>query len=408
MRIMLKRKFGVQYIILYLCAFFIVYESGSLPSIKSINDLFIDKGLLFLFLGIIAIFSLKKLKNWNKIFAWCMLFTVFIIINSIVSLRTTPELIYRLFIFLLIYLLLLYTNEKKISFDMIICKSIVFFAISSLMIYIIVHLFNIQIPYTEFYLADKGVRFLNYFGLYYEQGYSNMQFGLNLYRMTGPFWEPGVYQIFLNYALFRYIMLQSKNKLVIFILLIDIFFTMSAAGWICAICILSMRVFISDKISKKYKIILSFFIIVVSFFLLNFIIASKFSETYANKSSAYIRVNDFILSVQLFFENMLFGVGFHNTEVFEMRNFYNNTGMLGSSNGLMTICYTTGLCGLTFILFPFINNIKKSNKNKKIIKLFFFIIILFFNFVEPVYYFPFMIYILANEYMNALENYKFR
>lgn len=186
----------IRYIVLYITAFFMVYESGSLPSIISINDLWLDKMLLFIPIGIIALSALKTKANWTSLFIWTMIFMIFIILNSVVCIDTTTNLIYRLLIFLSIYLCVLYTELRNINFETIICHIIVFFAFTSAIIYLCVYILKVPIPHSFFYLGKNGLRYFSYGGIYYDQGYSNIQFGMNLNRMTGPFWEPGVYQIF--------------------------------------------------------------------------------------------------------------------------------------------------------------------------------------------------------------------
>lgn len=344
----------IRYIVLYITAFFMVYESGSLPSIISINDLWLDKMLLFIPIGIIALSTLKTKANWTSLFIWTMIFMIFIILNSVVCIDTTTNLIYRLLIFLSIYLCVLYTELRNINFETIICHIIVFFAFTSAIIYLCVYILKVPIPHSFFYLGKNGLRYFSYGGIYYDQGYSNIQFGMNLNRMTGPFWEPGVYQIFLNYALYRYVVIEKSNKFVIALLLFDIFFTMSASGWLCAIVIIVIGIAKSPKFTNKSKIFIFIFLSLFGGIATKFVLFSKFSETFSNKSSAYIRMNDFLLGLKIFIENPILGIGFNNTEPFMMRNTYNDTGILGSSNGFMTIAYTTGIVGMVFVLLPFI------------------------------------------------------
>lgn len=393
----------IRYIVLYITAFFMVYESGSLPSIISINDLWLDKMLLFIPIGIIALSALKTKANWTSLFIWTMIFMIFIILNSVVCIDTTTNLIYRLLIFLSIYLCVLYTELRNINFETIICHIIVFFAFTSAIIYLCVYILKVPIPHSFFYLGKNGLRYFSYGGIYYDQGYSNIQFGMNLNRMTGPFWEPGVYQIFLNYALYRYVVIEKSNKFVIALLLFDIFFTMSASGWLCAIVIIVIGIAKSPKFTNKSKIFIFIFLSLFGGIATKFVLFSKFSETFSNKSSAYIRMNDFLLGLKIFIENPILGIGFNNTEPFMMRNTYNDTGILGSSNGFMTIAYTTGIVGMVFVLLPFIYNIIKRKK-KRYKSVLYFIMIVFFNFSEPVYYFPFMMYILVKEYRKAFKN----
>ena len=380
----------IRYIVLYITAFFMVYESGSLPSIISINDLWLDKMLLFIPIGIIALSALKTKANWTSLFIWTMIFMIFIILNSVVCIDTTTNLIYRLLIFLSIYLCVLYTELRNINFETIICHIIVFFAFTSAIIYLCVYILKVPIPHSFFYLGKNGLRYFSYGGIYYDQGYSNIQFGMNLNRMTGPFWEPGVYQIFLNYALYRYVVIEKSNKFVIALLL-------------CAIVIIVIGIAKSPKFTNKSKIFIFIFLSLFGGIATKFVLFSKFSETFSNKSSAYIRMNDFLLGLKIFIENPILGIGFNNTEPFMMRNTYNDTGILGSSNGFMTIAYTTGIVGMVFVLLPFIYNIIKRKK-ERYKSVLYFIMIVFFNFSEPVYYFPFMMYILVKEYRKAFKN----
>lgn len=392
------RHIKINTVLLYIVAFFLVYESGTLPSIISINDMYMDKILLFFFMGLVAVSALQRKKNINILAFWSILFIVFVILNSFVCLRTTPNLIYRLLIFLLIYLVLLFADQRRINFDELICSIIVFMAVVSLIIYVATHILNIPIPYSYFYLKKNGIRYISYANLYFEQGYANQQFGLSLYRMTGPFWEPGVYQIFLNYALYKYAFKENVSKFIPIVLVVDLFLTMSAAGWLCAIGIIVLRLSSSKRMTCKSKILISMLLITIGFCAASFVISAKFSETYANKSSAFIRINDFLLAAELFVENPICGTGFNNTKPFELRNVYNTTAYLGSSNGFMTIAYSTGIVGLVFVLLPFIIHISRTHKYDKCQSVFYACMILFFNFVEPVYYFPFMLYVLAKEY----------
>lgn len=384
--------------LLYIVAFFVVYESGSIPSIVSLSDLFIDKILLLFFIFIVVCLSIKKTNIIKSIVHWMLIFIILCILNSIKSLDTTFILLYRLLLFLTLYLVLSYSKTYRIDFDGIICRIIFIISIISLFIYILVHILVIPIPSNFFYLNDKGLKYFSYFWIYFDQGYPNSQFGLNLFRMTGPFWEPGVFQIFLNYALYRFIFRKRVNILAVSVLILDIILTMSAAGFVCAISIVVFKITTLNKFTNKSKLIISFFIVLFAISLITFVIISKFSETYENKSSAFIRFNDFILATKIFIENPILGIGFNNTKPFELSNMYNGTQFLGNSNGFMTIAYTTGIIGLAFIILPFIKNINNSYRQTKKYKIFYTFMILFFNIVEPVYYFPFMLYILAKSY----------
>lgn len=385
------------YFMLYIAAFFIIYESGTPPSIISIHEMYIDKLLLFISIGIIDVLAFKRKANFIGLFYWSALFLFFSVLNSFVCFETTFQLLYRLYILLSIYFVISFADDYNIDFDKILCTVIIAISYASLIIYILVHLLSLPLPYHYFYLGENGIRYISYGGLYYEQGYRNLQFGISLYRMTGPFWEPGVYQLFLNYALYRCLIIENRKNHTSIILLLNLFLSMSTSGWVCALGIIGFKVVSSERI-RNNKVIIRIFFLTFVLLVSGIIVVSKFVETYANKSSAFVRVNDFSLAFKLFCENPL-GVGFNNTTQFIERNDFNNTSYLGSSNGLMTIVYTTGIVGILFIIYPFLVTISKK-RNDKGKEVFYFLMILFFNFVEPVYYFPFMLYILAKEYYS--------
>lgn len=84
-------------------------------------------------------------------------------------------------------------------------------------------------------------------------------------RNNGPFWEPGNYQIYLNYALAYYLFFLKKRKnLVIGTLIIAIVNTTSTAGIIMLCSILAVY-FVSLKTSMQIKIVLIISCIVIAF-----------------------------------------------------------------------------------------------------------------------------------------------
>ena len=124
---------------------------------------------------------------------------------------------YKIFIFLL-FLFAFYTIERShIDLERILFRVLVFIAFVTIIMYFTIELLKIPLPYTIF---SKGQSFVyrNYFNLFYSYSYSSIP------RLCGLFWEPGVYQIYLNLALFLYYKLNIKNKIQLSILCINILF----------------------------------------------------------------------------------------------------------------------------------------------------------------------------------------
>lgn len=79
-----------------------------------------------------------------------------------------------MYIFIVFFLRLIELVELGIDFEQMLYKVILFFAITSLVIYCIVHLFQIPLFHNYFYLdGGKGLRYISYFGIYYEQDMPN-------------------------------------------------------------------------------------------------------------------------------------------------------------------------------------------------------------------------------------------
>ena len=395
----LPKKISIKYIMAYILAFLTIYQSGTVPSILSIEEDPAPKIILLILEVYFAFYILLKKRNIKRFIIWFIILSSYVVINYFIYPQSTLVLMYRLCIFLLYFFAIDRLVELGIDFEQMLYKVILFFAITSLVIYCIVHLFQIPLFHNYFYLdGGKGLRYISYFGIYYEQGYANTQFGLSLYRMTGPFREPGAHQIYINYDIYLYIIRNLKSKVQFIILVIDLVLTMSSAGIAIGIFLIIVLYYRTKKITTQTKVLFGVPAFALAFFAIVEVVITKFSETYANKSSAFIRLYDFKLGMELFLENFWVGTGYYNTEPFIKRNNYNITGHLGSSNGLLTICYTTGVIGMLFVSIPFVCNFIHIDKSKKIIKLVYIMLIFLFNFVEPVYYYPFMLYLLANEY----------
>lgn len=142
----------------------------------------------------------------------------------------------------------------------------------------------------------------------------------NSFRNFGPFWEPGVFQIYINFALLFQIYRRKKEKLwKNIILILGIISTFSTTGYICfcfIIIIYFMEKFL-EKIKKKYFIFLFFSIIFGNLILKNSyiqnIVFSKFNSSNGSSSSFLIRLMDIKIYLKQWLEYPIFGQGITNS-----------------------------------------------------------------------------------------------
>ena len=136
------------------------------------------------------------------------------------------------------------------------------------------------------------------------------------------------------------------------------------------------------------------------------------TDTGVINGSYYIRSNDIIHGLRLFKEYLPFGAGFLNTDVFVKTNTYNYGTTRGSTNGVISLMYTTGILGPLFYFFPFIKSIiynyNKHNQDEFVSSLMIFIVFVISNCTEPVYHVPFMIGFLAYGYFLMIEKGNFQ
>ena len=222
--------------------------------------------------------------------------------------------------------------------------------IIELFLFILINILNIPVSY----------QIINYNGLEPQKMYLGIFFnGPNMFvfnrlveRFQAFFWEPGVYQIFLNFSLLYYIFIESKNKLKkVFILLLAIIFTYSTIAYIIAIIIVIIKILSllkGKKIKKGIKILILYFIpiiLIIGIIVIGKILISKINayENYGN-ISYNVRLDDTIDCISKFLDNPILGSGFFNYKILKMG---------GSVNGLAIVLYQTGIIGfLILILIP--------------------------------------------------------
>jgi len=157
----------------------------------------------------------------------------------------------------------------------------------------------------------------------YLAGMQTNQIGEAIARSFGIFWEPGVYQIYLNIAVVFLLFFQNdiKGKQLI-ILAVAIVLTFSTTGYIVLALIIVVYTFFNpqEKELKKHYIGVITLIVLVSLVLVQFlgyelVIDRVFGKlTGTNSSRDASRLGSIIVNTYIFIQHPLAGVGMKNME----------------------------------------------------------------------------------------------
>ena len=389
---MIIKKTEIKIILLYIFLFSIVYQSGSTrAAVVSTGLLFYVTRTLMLVVPVLLFLSYGSLNKYHLNYVICA-----ILCGSIISGLTMiqyPEgvflIVYKVIVFIEASVVIMLVKDWKIDIYMCIYKLLLCIAFVTLLFYIPIELFKIPIPYT--YIYGEAYDYRNYLELF-----QTYHFKLALPRLSGLFWEPGMYQIYLNCTLMLYALLRRESKKELAVIMINILFAQSTSGYCVATIILAYIISNSRKINKSsrkimYSVGLGLVLIAVGIFVL-----IKKRETNIVGDSYYMRVLDLINCLKVFASSPVIGVGFGNETPFKMLDIYGR----GSSNGFLSYMYMTGLLGLVIFLLPFIKSIVQNKGNNRVVMSIWFAVVLIENNTEPIYNLPLMAFILALQYTS--------
>lgn len=139
-------------------------------------------------------------------------------------------------------------------------------------------------------------------------------------RNPGPFWEPGVFQMYINIALIFLLFSKEKvNRYQLIIFLFALFTTFSTTGFICFFIILLAYYSRNDKFKLFHFVIGVVFILLCYYFItrseVNELVFGKFSSDSQSNASFVIRMNELTFYFETWTSNIFnffFGEGTSN------------------------------------------------------------------------------------------------
>ena len=357
-------------------------------------------------LNIVVLFFLYKKIGFifhSKIKKVIIFLIIYFFYSFIISLNTESyiHIIYRFHDLITATLFINYllirnkSIDKEINF---VFKTILYYGTIS---FVISNLFfQFYLPVKELtatiYDDDLMHRFLIFFAS------NKTKFGI--YRAQAFFWEPGVYQIYLNVMLYYYLLVKSNSEKWITILIITaIISTLSTTGLL--IFTFTFTYYILKKTRKSIWSILSLVIYLpIIFYYIQFaenIIIEKFQGDSIGSSEA--RRYDALNSFNVIYDNPL-GIGFDpmTYQSIAKKNPYNIVTFLntdrGSTNGVLILFVSTGVFFGVFFIFLLYNQ-KIFPKNRKLV-----FIITFLSIIgEPLFFSPFILIFCLSSLIKSNE-----
>ena len=391
---MFKTKVSLKQLLIYLFIVSLIYQSGSVrAALLREGVLFQLTRVLMLVVPICLLCRYRIKKNVILYIGICLLIGIWVVlINYFLYPDGILHLAYKIVIFLLSGVLYIDFKSKGISINDYIYRVLVALAIITLLFYFLAEIIKFPMSYFVVY-SGNSYRYYNYYEIFFTYYYNQV-----LPRLSGLFWEPGVYQIYLNWALFLYIFEEKENKRELLVLLSSIILTKSTSGYCIAAVLMVVYINKSRFFSKKNRMLLT--IVGITFAsIISAVVVYKKVQTTGNDiyGSAFLRFSDISNGLSIFFKYPFTGVGFGNETEFMELDIHGR----GISNGLISYAYMTGIIGLVIALYPFFRNIRISSY--KLRQWIWTIMILIFNSTEPIYNLPVMAYILAVEYVTAFK-----
>lgn len=382
-------------LILYAALLLMIYQSGTVQS--SMNAGALSFKIVQVLLIVLLLWYIYKNPNPKRIHRYSVV--VFLSSEilagiSFINYRDTFVTVeYKIFLlFLFLNMIFCVNKENKTRIENALYNVLIVISFVTMIFYIPIEILGINVPYTIF---DGGLyEYKNYYGLFYNY---HVFFPA---RISGIFWEPGVNQIYANLALYLYIRLNKRKKIHLVLLLTEIVFTRSMMGYIVSTVLLLVLIMERGWLKgRNWRLALILFGTVSLILVIALFLYKKETTGTGYLDSYTMRSYDLVLGLKIFLERPIFGFGYMNTDVFHNASIYNG----GSSNGLLTWMYTTGIAGLLFALFPFFADMRNRNSKERLLQLSWIIIILLFNIGEPISNLPIMIFIVAHAYSKIID-----
>ena len=390
-------KWGLYiYFVLYL----VIVQSGSVQ-LSIINEDGQSKSFAILLLLSLLPFLLMEFNRFKNEYTKIAMVLMFFLVCTVVKYPSSvSSFIMKSLWFLGFVGFSAYWRKRKFNIDDYFCTLVFFLSCIALVLFILVSILGSTIvSFSQFDIAETV--YYSWHNLFSYTPFYYVDFlGMKIYRLHGMFWEPGVYQIYLNLAIYYYLFekKQQHNTLKLIVLFLNLAFSMSTTGMCIGIMLLTVYIINLRMFKRSRQIMILLGGIVASigcaYFLGQKMVASL---QFGWHGSMAARIDDQFVALRLFFQNFIIGAGYDNGQLFLDAQGWGR----GCTSGLLSWAYMMGIFGLSAVFYPFIKNIKNSSdkvvRRKRIILFAMFIVC---NLSEPLYWAPLNWFWVASEYVK--------
>jgi hypothetical protein len=392
-----KIQISFEKLLLYVIAISSIALSGTMLRAYNMNStLEYAFEYIMIFCSIILTIKNKSINSWRHICIFVPLSGIFILINYLLYPYSSNSLVHRIVWFILFLGVIEHCIAKNISISEIFYNVIVVIVAMSSLFYIVICIFRVNLPYTIFY--NNSPLYYNYYNIFYLRiSLIHLSLGsVNFYEYCSFFWEHGIYAIYINFALLYYVTQEKNNRKVFILLVINLLLTFSTTQYIVFAIICLLYYYRNELLDKKSKIIMLFPIILILGLAAGSVTYNKVINTNVIRGSYYERIRDIYDGLRVFVNHPIFGTGFMNSQMFMS---IQNLGR-GNTNSIITIMYTMGIIGVLFFFYPFVCSIVKGKAHKSE-QIAYSIFILLSLASEPLYTTPFILILIAMEYIKS-------
>lgn len=399
----IQKKRGLKSLLEYLICFLLLYLSGS-AAISVNEDASTFRIFSIILIGLCFIFEfvfIRSAKPVEKAFMTAIGCVSYLFLEYLIYKETITGFFLRL-LWIIAFVMIMYSAKVSIKrYFQCIYRIIILLASITLIIFFLVNIFQVDLPYNTIAYGEYSTFYKRYLGFFYTAETYLRPLPLTkiqIFRLQSFFWEPGVYAIYLVFALFYFVFeKKEKKKYQMAILLLSVFLTLSTTGICIGIVLFGIYWIKNSRINKSSKIVIVLPIVIITAIGIYITWTTKKYETTSVTGSYNLRTRDITDGLHLIAQRPLFGWGYKNNGVFEGLQ---NLGR-GSSNGLITLGYTMGIVGLGISIYPFIASVFISARKDRFKEIVFSIIFILTNMTEPIILMPFMICMIVYQYRKC-------
>lgn len=337
---------------------------------------------LLLTLYLLSVTNLKFLTILTKSSLVFYLIVFFIIITSFYNFDVSGGYIYQIWLFFLACLVINFYSQKQ--FIYIYLKLVYILSFISLFIFIIS---NISSSFFEMFPMQTNSAGANVYNL----GICMVSFENTYIRNMSIFREPGVFMIYLNFAVILELFFKEEiNRRYLLVFILAVVSTFSTAAFIILGTILFAYLFIKStkKVVIKNKAIICGLIVLAALFILSSsqfysMIFDKIGKDSIGEGSSLARGVSVLANLNIFLENFLFGVGL---KLYPLTFSKATLALIGLSldignntNTITTILAVYGVFTGGLFIYMLLSFAKKTSNSLVIRTLIFLVLIMFYS-----------------------------